>query len=179
MHHSAPEQAPEALTPIADGVPRMLDPRVIPHRRTVGRIVTACLSLGLLALLLPVLLLVSLPGWITALSLSLWAGFTLTLGLFFHRWPPIAYRHASYLLNQEGIEVRRGVLWRRVIKVPRSRVQHTEVSQGPLERRHGLGRLGVYTAGTAYARVALPGLEHSLALRIREHLQPGGGPDAV
>jgi membrane protein YdbS with pleckstrin-like domain len=96
-----------------------------------------------------------------------------------HRWPGIEYRHAAYRVDDRGIEIRRGVVWRRLISVPRSRVQHTDVSQGPLERTHGLGTLVIYTAGTDHARVDLPGLDHAAALRIRAHLLPQGDGDAV
>jgi membrane protein YdbS with pleckstrin-like domain len=71
------------------------------------------------------------------------------------------------------------VVWRRVINVPRSRVQHTDVSQGPIERGSDLGTLVIFTAGTHYARVHLSGLTHATALRIRDHLLPGGSDDAV
>jgi len=91
---------------------------------------------------------------------------------------PIDYRHASYRLDEQCLEIRRGVFWRTIVTVPRSRVQHTDVSQGPLERRLGLGTLVVYTAGTDHARVSLGGLEHARALRIREQLLPRGD-DAV
>ena len=89
------------------------------------------------------------------------------------------YRHTSYRVDDQGIEIRRGVYWRVVINVPRSRVQHIDVSQGPLDRRYGLGTLVVYTAGTDHAKVELGGLEHGRALRIREHLLPSGADDAV
>jgi membrane protein YdbS with pleckstrin-like domain len=65
------------------------------------------------------------------------------------------------------------------INVPRSRLQHTDVSQGPLERRYGLGTLVLYTAGTDHARIDLAGLEHGVALRLRQHLLPSGDTDAV
>ena len=91
----------------------------------------------------------------------------------------IAYRHASYKVDGQGIEIRRGVFWRTIINIPRSRVQHTDVSQGPLERTHELGTLVVYTAGTDHARVDLHGLAHARALRIREHLLPREESDAV
>jgi membrane protein YdbS with pleckstrin-like domain len=82
-------------------------------------------------------------------------------------------------VDDRTIEIRRGVYWRAVITVPRSRVQHTDVSQGPLERSFGLGTLVIYTAGTEHAKVSLSGLEHTRALRIREHLLPTEGGDAV
>lgn len=96
-----------------------------------------------------------------------------------YRWPPRVYAHASYRVDDQGIEIRSGVHWRVVINVPRSRVQHIDVSQGPVERRFGLGTLVIYTAGTDHAKVEIEGLEHGRALRIREHLLPTGAGDAV
>ena len=63
--------------------------------------------------------------------------------------------------------------WQTITNVPRSRVQHTDVSQGPIERRYGLGTLIVYTAGTDHSRVTLSGLDFTLAQRLRTHLLPG------
>lgn len=94
-------------------------------------------------------------------------------------WPATAYRHWSYRVDEAGIEIAAGVVFRRVVNVPRARVQHTDVEQGPLERRFGLGTLVVYTAGTQFARVTLPGLRHETALRIRDALLPGDRPDAL
>jgi membrane protein YdbS with pleckstrin-like domain len=96
-----------------------------------------------------------------------------------HAWPAIAHRYASYRVDNEGIEIKRGVVWRRIISIPRSRVQHTDVSQGPLERNYGLGTLIIYTAGTEHARVQLPGLDHRVALLIRDHLLASGADDVV
>jgi membrane protein YdbS with pleckstrin-like domain len=58
-------------------------------------------------------------------------------------------------------------------------VQHSDVSQGPLERRYGLGTLVVYTAGTSHSKVNLSGLEFNVAQRIRGHLLPDDQSDAV
>ena len=66
-----------------------------------------------------------------------------------------------------------------MINVPRSRVQHTDVSQGPIERGFGLGTLVIYTAGTEHARVELHGLEHGTALHIRDHLLKSADADDV
>ena len=65
------------------------------------------------------------------------------------------------------------------INVPRSRVQHTDVAQGPFERKYELGRLIVYTAGTQHARVELPGLEYHTALSIRDQLLPRQAVDVI
>jgi hypothetical protein len=83
------------------------------------------------------------------------------------------------VVDAGGIEIREGVVWRAVTNVPRSRVQHTDVSQGPLERRFGIGTLVIHTAGTDSAVVSLRGLTHESALAIRDHLLPREEPDAV
>lgn len=94
-------------------------------------------------------------------------------------WPALSYRYWGYRWDAGGIEIRSGVIVRRETTVPKSRVQHTDVSQGPLERRFGLGTLVIYTAGTEYARVVLPGLQHGLAMQIRDSLLPRSSDDAV
>ena len=163
---------------VADGVERRLDPRQISHQQRVGW-VTAAFGSG-------IAFIVAIGVWVSSgLSLTglaaaggAWVAFSGLLAWRAQAWPAIAYRHASYKVDAQGIEIRRGVFWRTVVTVPRSRVQHTDVSQGPLERRLGLGTLVVYTAGTDHARVSLGGLEHARALRIREQLLPRGD-DAV
>src|SRR5687768_5278348 len=114
-----------------------------------------------------------------SLRIAVWLTLVLLAAWLSYRWPAIAYRHISYRIDAHGIEIRRGVFWRVVINVPRSRVQHIDVSQGPLERKYGLGTLVIYTAGTDHAKVELAGLEHGRALRIREHLLPSESGDAV
>ncbi len=163
---------------IADGVERHLDPRVVRLDRIVGWIVAGSISFGMLMGLLIVLAAVPL-AWIKVLVATACSAVALALAWSAHRWPPLEHRYASYKVDRDGIEIRRGVVWRKVINVPRSRVQHTDVSQGPLERTHGLGTLAIYTAGTDHAQVDLHGLDYATALRIRDHLLPREADDAV
>jgi uncharacterized protein len=157
-----------------------LDPRSISVKRIEGWIGTVIMSAVLLGSLgVTVLVADNIPGWLLGLVPLLWLVVTILLAWHAHRWPVLEYRHTSYRVDGSGIEIRRGVYWRVVIRVPRSRVQHTDVSQGPVERRYGLGTLVIYTAGTDYARVDLGGLEHEVALRLRDRLQPSGESDAV
>lgn len=181
----SPASAEEPAAPapaypsIADGVERSLDPRAVTVDRIVGWIATAAISsIGLGSILILLLLADNLPGWAKVGFASLWFAVTLTLAGFSQRWPELGHRHASYRVDEQGIEICKGVYWRHVIRVPRSRVQHTDVSQGPLERSHGLSTLVIYTAGTDYARVDLSGLDHATALRIRDHLLPADDSDA-
>ena len=118
--------------------------------------------------------LMSLPTALSRGLFVLWAIWTIAHALWGQRRPVIAHRHASYRLDERGIEIRGGVFWRHIINVPRSRVQHIDVTQGPFERRHGIATLSIYTAGVSHAMVSLPGLDHVRALRIRDYLLPGG-----
>lgn len=166
--------------PVADGRDHALDPRVISLDQLVGTIgVVAAAAGSLVGLGVFRLVADDVPPWVRALPFAAWLGL-LVLGLWYARtWPPRAYRHRSYRVDERGIEIRHGVHWRVVINVPRSRVQHIDVSQGPLDRRYGLGTLVLFTAGTEHAKVEIAGLEHGRALAIREHLLPSGAGDAV
>ena len=168
-----PEAGPD---PVADGVMRQLDPNMIRLQRTTSWIFTAVASLLLL-----VQLMVSLFGgpWRIASGLAVTIAVGGLLAWLSHRWPEISYRHTFYRVDLQGIEIRRGVLWRHHLYVSKSRVQHIDVAQGPLQRTYGLGTLVIYTAGTEHAKVALSGLSHARAMRIRDHLLPSGGDDAV
>jgi membrane protein YdbS with pleckstrin-like domain len=163
---------------IADGIERQLDPRWIPFQRVIATIPTLIVAgvsfvfvislwVGSGILLFGLLL---LPVWALVIAAFAW---------WLQRWPAIAYRFAWYRIDEAGIEIRQGVYWRTITNVPRSRVQHTDVSQGPLERRFGLGTLVVYTAGTTHSKVNLSGLDFNVARRIRAHLLPNDQSDAV
>jgi membrane protein YdbS with pleckstrin-like domain len=155
---------PDSTDSIADGVSRQLDPRWITVRRIHNVITAAVLSSVPLAGVIGIWI-ASQTWFVGLLLLPVWAVLMAALAWQLYRWPPISYRFTSYRLDNDGLEILRGVYWRTVTNVPRSRVQHTDVSQGPLERRHGLGTL-------LHSRVTLPGLEFSVARRIRTHLLP-------
>lgn len=163
---------------IADGLEHPLDPRSIRLGRLGCWIVTASIATGW-ALALGILLLTPAPGWVKGLVATVWIPVVAGLAWLSHRWPEIEHRHVAYRVDALGIEIRRGVFWKSVVNVPRSRVQHTDVSQGPVERRFGLGTLRIHTAGTEHAEVDLHGLDQGTALRIRDHLVAAGDGDAV
>jgi len=175
-------QAVEAEAPagssIADGVVRPLDPRYVDLLIQTGWIASGVATV----LVLAGSTLMMLARGITAGSLGVAAGLCVVvvlLAVWLIRWPPVSYRFESYRVDADGLEIRRGVYFRSVTTVPRSRIQHTDVSQGPLQRRYGLATLTVHTAGTENSEVELPGLPHDVALRIRDHLLPGNTADAV
>lgn len=169
--------APEA---VADGAFHSLDPRHVQHSRLIGGVVALAISLGLLMAMFVVFVAVpvipSFVRWLAPLGVLI---IILSLGTLVWRWPEFEHHRTAYRVDHDGIEIRKGVLWRSVVNVPRSRIQHTDVSQGPIERNFELSTLHVFTAGTEHSEVTLAGLERARALRIRDHLITGGEHDGV
>lgn len=85
-------------------------------------------------------------------------------------YPGAAWRAARYRLDDRLLIFDEGVFWQSSTAVPLSRVQHTDVTQGPFERRFGIGRLVVHTAGDAASEVTVWGLSIDTAYRIRDLL---------
>lgn len=164
---------------IDDGVARSPDPRSITVERITGLAGTGIASAGILGGVAVPVLVATLPPSIDRLLYGVSAVVVVGLLVRAWIWPEIAHRYKSYKVSPSSIEIRQGVLWRRVASVPRTRVQHTDVSQGPIERRYGLGTLVIYTAGTEHSKAALSGLSHDTASRIRDHLLPVEESDAV
>lgn len=77
----------------------------------------------------------------------------------------------GYSMQEDRLHVVRGIWFRHDTVVPFGRVQHIDVDQSPLERYFGLATLTLHTAGTHNASVNLPGLEHGLALGMREAIR--------
>jgi len=101
-------------------------------------------------------------------------------GLFFIGWwPTISYRHLRFGVDETGIAIESGVIWRSRIALPRVRIQHTDVSQGPLERRYGIGTLKMYTAGSRHTKIELPGLQYEDAIALRDALLAEGAGSGV
>jgi uncharacterized protein len=88
-------------------------------------------------------------------------------------------RRFRALLLPDGLLVARGVWWRSEVFVPRARVQHTDVTQGPLARYFGMATLKVFTAGTQHSLVDVPDLAHESAIVLRDTLLDREGSDAV
>ena len=86
-------------------------------------------------------------------------------------WPRRRYRSWGYALDADEIHIQQGVLTRTRTAVPFGRVQHIDVSQGPIERHYGVGTLVLHTAGTRSSAVVLPGLAFAEAGRIRDEIR--------
>lgn len=94
--------------------------------------------------------------------------------------PPIRYGAWRFVLREEHVYLRRGVLFRTTSIVPHARIQHVDTRHGPIDRWLGLASLVIYTAGTRGAIVTIPALEAGEAENLRDHLAAlSGAGDAV
>ena len=156
-----------------------LAPAAIPFERTVGWITAVAISLPLLLVVVVASFKADYPSWVYGLAAVAWLAITCWLVWLAIVWPVRSYEATSYVVDQAGIEISHGVWWRAVVAVPRSRVQHIDVLQGPLRRKFGLATLTIFTAGTEHSSVELQNLEHQVALDLRDQLLPQASDDGI
>jgi uncharacterized protein len=108
------------------------------------------------------------------------AGLLAVVGGLAAWWLPRAsYRHWSYQVAEDALELRHGVVRRVHSAIPYFRVQHIDVAQGPVERAVGLARLVIHTA-SAGTDATIPGIAAGDAEGLRRLiLARTGHGDAV
>lgn len=82
----------------------------------------------------------------------------------------VGYRFMGYAVRRHDVTLKRGWLVRTQITVPMSRIQHSEIFRGPLDRWLGLSTLRIFTAGSSGANLSIPGLPDETAQAIRSAL---------
>lgn len=102
--------------------------------------------------------------------LAVWVGVIGLLTATTIMWPVLRFRATRYRVDEGALTITQGVIWRSVTSIPMSRIQHTDVLQGPLQRQFELATLVVHTAGTQDAAIALSGLAHAVAMPLRDSL---------
>lgn len=82
---------------------------------------------------------------------------------------PRRIRSIGYLLREDDLLFRRGIMWQRFVAVPYGRMQLVDINRGPLARAFGLAELKFVTASTGTG-VTIPGLPLEEAEGLRDHL---------
>ena len=82
----------------------------------------------------------------------------------------LRYARFGYRLSEDDLIVQHGVLWRVRRCVPRPRVQHVDITSGPIDRAFGLVEVHVHVAGGMGAVAAIDGLSPDAAERLKEAL---------
>jgi|TARA_R110002096_G_scaffold133251_1_gene284113 membrane protein YdbS with pleckstrin-like domain len=112
---------------------------------------------------------VDLPaGLLNFLPFFIWAAAILGLLL---TW----FRHAqdqvkSYTLRELDLHYTSGLFFRKVVSQPITRIQHIELKRGPIERKVGLARLQVFSAGGEMHTFEIPGLPLETAQQLRQFI---------
>ncbi len=105
-------------------------------------------------------------------------------------WLPAFYKTLEYEVDEDSVNAKRGVFWKRYVTVPFAKITNIDVHQGPLERRFGLGTIHVQTAGAggqqggaAELRLAgirdIHGVKELIAERVKRHSRSMGGAPAA
>lgn len=82
----------------------------------------------------------------------------------------LGFRIKAYALRQKDISYKTGLIWFSMVSVPFNRIQHCEISQGPLARLFDLASVKVYTAGGSSSDLVVHGLEKEQAQRLRDFI---------
>lgn len=82
---------------------------------------------------------------------------------------PRRVRAIGYVLRDDDLVFRRGILYSRLVAVPYGRMQLVDITRGPVARALGLAELRLVTAA-ASSDVTLPGLPERAAAELRDEL---------
>ena len=85
-------------------------------------------------------------------------------------WPMVEVPRRGYAVRDKDVLYKAGVVWRSETAVPYNRVQHAETGSGPMDRRFGVARLTVFTAGTTGGDLRIEGLGEDVAERLRVYI---------
>jgi uncharacterized protein len=131
-----------------------------------ARAVLFWLPVSLAAIIADQVLLAAMPfHWLPSLLVGLLA----VLAIFVA--PARRYRRLGYALHPNLLQVVSGWLFHTDTIVPLVRVQHIDVTRGPLDKTFGTATLIVHTAGTHNSIVVLPGLAPEKASDIRDEIR--------
>jgi uncharacterized protein len=137
--------------------------------RTRWRVQGAVLGLVLgmmLAVVPTVALAMVLESWVAVLVPPLFGIVGIALGV---AWANARYRRFGYALSEEAVRVRDGVVIHSDAVAPFFRVQHVDITRGPLQLSFDLATLTIHTAAPA-ADVRLPDLRADDAERVRDEI---------
>ncbi|MBZ0113268.1 MAG: PH domain-containing protein [Thermoanaerobaculia bacterium] len=166
------DQAQTEAVPWVEGSEQSVDHAAVTMQRWIRLSLLALFVVPAGLILTLIAVAGGLPMWVYVRILVGLAVLATGLGFLAWRWPLLHHRHLSYRVDPGGLQIRHGVLWRRLTSIPITRVQHVDVTQGPGQRYFDLATLTIHTAGTEGASIPLSGLHHNVALKLRDHLLP-------
>lgn len=94
----------------------------------------------------------------------------LSIGLISALWGYYSDRKKAYALRELDVSYRSGLIFRKTITQPILRIQHVEITRGPIERKLGLATLLLFSAGGALHTFAIPGLPDERAEQLKQYI---------
>ncbi len=79
-------------------------------------------------------------------------------------------KSCGYLKREFDIYHKQGIWWRKQTVLSFSRIQHIDLSSGPLERKYGMATLKFFTAGGASSDLQIHGLPLEIAENLRHQI---------
>ena len=92
------------------------------------------------------------------------------LTLLFTFYKALADVRKFYALRQHDISFTSGLIFKKTVSQPILRIQHVELKRGPIDRKVGLAKLQVFSAGGAMHTFEIPGLKLDDAESIRQYI---------
>ena len=90
--------------------------------------------------------------------------------LFISLWSMAYAKSLKFALREHDISLYSGVLFKKTIIQPYTRLQHIEIKRGPLERHKKLASLVLFSAGGAMHALELKGLLETDAENIKRYI---------
>ncbi len=141
-----------------DGSWHQISPRYVTQQLLFGVLTLAVLIAGTVVAGINL-------GWWTWLA----GGVLILLELISLIILPRQARALGYMLRDDDVVFRRGILWQRFIAVPYGRLQLVDILQGPIDRAFGIAKLKMITAA-ATTNVTIDGLTFEAAEALRDTL---------
>lgn len=76
----------------------------------------------------------------------------------------------TYSLRELDLHYSSGLFFRKTISQPITRIQHIELKRGPVDRKIGLAKLQVFSAGGSMHTFEIPGLPLDSAQQLRQFI---------
>jgi len=111
-------------------------------------------------------------GWMFTAHLffNVLIGFVQLLLVFFVYIDYKAFSFKKYRVRESDVLYQKGFLFRKITLIPFNRIQHIEMTQGPIERQYNLATLVFFTAGGMSSDMEIGNLDADEAIRVREEL---------
>jgi membrane protein YdbS with pleckstrin-like domain len=106
------------------------------------------------------------PWRIPVITPAIW----IAIGIFSASFVKRQWRAWSYEVTENEVILSWGVLYQTRRYVPRDRIQHVDITSGPIARHFGLAHVHLYVAGAHGAVGGIPGLTPEEAENLRAML---------